>query len=144
MEYEDFVQERFAAKKWRVTAGVRNVCRVLESFECFLSAEEIHQHLADWDRPIDTVTVYRILHKLQAVELVYEFDTKWRRSTDPDNELESHFLICTESGYAEEIFLDYFDSISKQLSKEKGFELNEVKMAFYGVSNPDKRPIDKL
>lgn len=137
-----FVQQRFTEQKWRVTAGVRNVSEVLVQQKRFYSVQDIERELVKRNRGIDTVTIYRILSKLETVKMVHEFEGKWHHETEPNNPLQGHFLICEETGWAEEIHLDYFDAISKQLAKEKGFLLKGVKMAFFGTSNPNRRPED--
>ena len=84
------------------------------------------------DRNINITTVYRILEKLDSMHLVHEFEGKWKKCQNLNNQNQHHFLICQVCGYAEEIFLDYKSSISDQLAKEKGFLLREVKIGFIG------------
>jgi len=138
----DFVTVRFKEKNWRVTAGVRNVSSILARQNKFYSVMDIEYRLVQMGRSIDTVTIYRILEKLNDVGLVNEFESKWHHETDPDNALKGHYLICDKTGWAEEIHLDYFSTIAKQLAKEKGFLLKEVKMAFVGTSDKNRRPED--
>lgn len=139
-EFLEFVTDRFKARNWRVTAGVRNVSSILAKQNQFYSVLDIEQRLIKMGRSIDTVTIYRILEKLDEVGLVNEFESKWHHETDPQNDLKGHYLICDETGWAEEIHLDYFSTIAKQLAKEKGFLLKEVKMAFIGTSDRKRRP----
>ncbi|HEY5714139.1 MAG TPA: transcriptional repressor [Candidatus Gracilibacteria bacterium] len=137
--FSDYASERFEKEGWRMSAGVRNICEILESHENFLSQKEIANILQDMGKAVDYTTIYRILRKLQSLKLVHEFDQKWHRENEPANPLHGHFLICEETGYAEEIYLDYFNAIAKQLAKEKGFVLKSVKMAFFGQSDPKRR-----
>ncbi len=125
------VETAFTARRWRVTLGVREVLRVLNEHECFLSAHDMEKIL---NQSLDVTTIYRVLEKLQEVRLVHEFQGKWRICSDPDNTTESHhFLICDQCGLAEEIFLDYHDAISDQLAREKQFLLKKVHLGFLGT-----------
>lgn len=125
------VEATFPVKRWRVTLGVREVLRALETNDYFLSAHEIEKIL---EQAFDVTTIYRILEKLQEVQLVHEFQGKWRLCSDPSNHIESHhFLICESCGEAEEIFLDYHDAISDQLAREKQFLLKKVHLGFLGT-----------
>lgn len=125
------VEKAFTARRWRVTLGVREVIRVLNEQEYFLSAHDIEKIL---EQSLDVTTIYRILEKLQEVRLVHEFQGKWRICSDCNNQTESHhFLICEGCGNAEEIFLDYHDAISDQLAREKQFLLKKVHLGFLGT-----------
>ncbi len=139
-KFSDHVEERFEKEGWRMSAGVRNLSLVLEEATQFLSQKEIAILLQKEEKEMDYTTIYRILRKLESVGLVHEVDQKWHRECEPQNPLHGHFLICEETGFTEEIYLDYFDAIAKQLSKEKGFLLKRVKMAFFGKSDPKRRP----
>ncbi len=133
MEFAEHVHQRFTARNWRLTLGVRNVINVLDQEDTFLAASEIEEMLASFYRKIDPVTVYRILKKLKEAEVVHELNGKWIKCTDPENTDDHHFLICTECGKAEEIFLDYKEAIGKQLAAEKNFVLKDVHLSFTGV-----------
>lgn len=125
------VESAFSARRWRVTLGVREVLRVLDEHEYFLSAHEIEKIL---NKKLDVTTIYRVLEKLQEVRFVHEFQGKWIICSDPSNTTESHhFLICDSCNYAEEIFLDYHDAISDQLAREKQFLLKKVHLGFLGT-----------
>lgn len=125
------VESAFTARRWRVTLGVREVLRVLNECEYFVSAHDIEKIL---DHSLDVTTIYRVLEKLQEVRFVHEFQGKWRICSDCQNETESHhFLICESCGQAEEIFLDYHEAISDQLAREKQFLLKKVHLGFLGT-----------
>lgn len=125
------VETAFTARRWRVTLGVREVLRVLNENEFFLSAHEMEKTL---DYSLDVTTIYRVLEKLQEVRFVHEFQGKWRLCSDCDNQTESHhFLICESCASAEEIFLDYHEAIADQLAREKQFLLKKVHLGFLGT-----------
>jgi len=125
------VESAFTARRWRVTLGVREVLRVLNEIEYFVSAHDIEKILG---HSLDVTTIYRVLEKLQEVRFVHEFQGKWRICSDCHNETESHhFLICESCGNAEEIFLDYHEAIADQLAREKQFLLKKVHLGFLGT-----------
>ena len=133
-EFLSSVQTVFVAHGWRVTAGVRNVVRILETTNVPVSSAEICAKLEAEGLPIDLTTVYRILDRLIAVHLLHSLHGKFIQCSDPGNRSDSHhFLICDKCNKAEEIFLDYFKSIEQQLHREKAFELREVEMSFHGL-----------
>ncbi len=127
------IEKAFAQKRWRVSAAVRNVATILENSQKPFSAQQIGIQLAQKFQAMDATTVYRILHRMQEAGLVHRVQEKFIRCTEPNNALEHHFLVCAECGEGEEIFLDYRESISSQLAKEKSFLLREVELSFRGV-----------
>lgn len=130
----DFVNERYALKKWRVTAGVRNICSVFDEkpYTLFTPAK-LCEALEGKQRPIDLTTAYRILERLEELHIVHQIDDAFIVCSDPSNtEEDHHFLMDEETGHAEEIFLDYRESIAMQLKQEKNFNLKDVSLVFYG------------
>lgn len=130
--FREWINLRFKNKKWRITAGVRNIVDILSEAEYFLSVKEIQQKITNNGHPLDTATIYRILEKIAQVNLIHDFNGKWIKCSDPQNKLEHHHLHCSNCGFSEEIFLDYKQSIATQLLKEKDFKLKEVKLNFIG------------
>ncbi len=133
-EFLESVHKSFIAHGWRVTAGVRNIAAILAGTKTPISSAEICSQLDKAGRPIDLTTVYRILERMVAINLIHSLSGKFIVCTDPSNRQDSHhFLICDDCGEAEEIFLDYFPSIQQQLKREKNFQLREVGMTFHGL-----------
>jgi len=130
--FREWVDYKFKEKQWRITIGVRSLVEVLEEAEYFLSVKEIRQKLKNNGYPLDAATVYRLLEKMGQVHLIHDFDSKWIKCSNPTNTLEHHHLHCSNCGFAEEIFLDYEQSIAKQLKEEKDFLLKDVKLDFIG------------
>ena len=125
------VLQHFKAHGWRLTLAVRKVTELLANSSVFLSAYEIEGQL---DKQFDFTTIYRVLEKLQTVQLVHELNGKWKWCSDPHNrEDQHHFLICEHCGRAQEIFLNYQAEIGAQLAEEKNFRLKQVQLAFLGV-----------
>lgn len=133
MNFLESVTTAFEKNNWRMTLGVKNVAKILDTARPFYSIQEIKNILKKQEKDLDTATLYRILEKLLTVDLVHKFDGKWKKCSDPTNEDEHHFLVCERCGEAKEIFLDYKHSISGQLAKEENFLLREVHLSFLGI-----------
>lgn len=133
MNFIDHVVGLFEARGWRVTAAVRNVLRVLVQEEQFISVIDINNKLKEFSRAVDPVTVYRILDKLELLKVVHQHEGGWIICSDTERKEAHHFLICEKCQSAEEIFLDYKESIAKQLAQEKNFLLKAVDISFYGL-----------
>jgi len=130
-ELFQILETDFKEKNQRISKGVKTVIDILFDSDHFLSAYEIAKIN---ENKLNHSTIYRILDKLQDSRIVHEFQGKWKICTDPENTEESHhFLICQECGKSDEIFLDYFNSISNQLREEKDFTLTQVHLGFLGI-----------
>ncbi len=130
------VAAKFNEKGWRMTQAVRLTVQILAETSSLLSVGDVLIQLKKQGLKANISTVYRILEKLEDVHLVHNFEHQWRRCTYPDNKTdEHHFLICSKCGGVEEIFLDYKESISDQLAREKNFLLKEVHLGFFGTCN---------
>lgn len=121
------LERLFKQKGWRVTRGVRQVFDCLSKQRGFIKIAEIQT-----PKEIDLSTRYRIIEKLVATKLIHDEPEGIRICSQPGNKQAHHFLICQNCDSAEEIFLDYKESISDQLAKEKNFLLTDVKLSFYG------------
>jgi len=133
-KFNKSVEKKFIENNWRFTLSVRTISEVLNSAETLLGTSDIQQILKQKNQKIDTSTVYRILNKLKKINLVHEFENKWKRCTHPTNiSDEHHFLICNECHNVEEVFLDYKQSIADQLLEEKKFRLEHVHLGFLGL-----------
>ena len=98
-----------------------------------MTVSEISRALEGESHEVDPTTVYRILERLTECGLVHNLQGKFVLCSDPDHKNEHHFLFCTKCRNTEEIFLDYRDSIAKQLAVEKNFLLCDVDLLFKGV-----------
>ena len=139
-DFLESVHKSFVGHGWRVTAGVRNIANILSSTKKPITSAEICATLDKAGRPIDLTTVYRILERMVAINLIHTLNGKFIICSDPSNRQDSHhFLLCDDCGEAEEIFLDYFPSIEQQLKREKKFSLREVNMSFHGLCSNCKQ-----
>ena len=129
--FKNLVRQKFEENFWRVTPAVLKVVHLLENAEKPLSVNQI---LGQIKPKINTTTVYRIFEKLLAIGGIHEIGGKYLLCSAPENKKEEHhFLICKKCGSAEEIFLNYRESIEKQLATEKNFILYDVDLKFYGT-----------
>lgn len=135
-EFEQFVVDRFKENGWRMTAGVRNVSRILADTRLPMSIAEIVATVDSNGKSIDLATGYRIMDRLEQVGMAKRVARKYMPTGDPTNTKETeHFLICEKTGKAESIFLNYHDAIAKQLKKEKNFNLLRTDIVFYGTKD---------
>lgn len=135
MNYLENVQEAFAKNKWRCTVNVQNIAHLLDNTEVMLSPQDIYDVISvKANHKTDLSTIYRILERMKKVHLVYEMESKFVKNASPKGKNASpHFLICEECGKVEEIFLEYdLKALTKQLQKEKGFELLTMAINFNG------------
>ncbi len=131
MNFLDEVKEIFQQKNWRFTKNVRAISIFLNDQTFPVSAKEIAKGCG---LKLNLTTVYRICENLEKTDIVHKFNEKFIKCSDSNNKKEEHhFLICEKCGIYEEIFLNYKDSISKQLAKEKDFLLKKVDLVFYGT-----------
>lgn len=126
-------EQKFASKDWRFTSGARNIARIIFTTKAPLAASEVAEKLAKKERKADLTTVYRLIDRFVALDLAHLINGQVMPCSDSENKEEHHFLICESCGEAEEIFLNYKDSISRQLDNEKKFKLRKVDLAFYGL-----------
>lgn len=127
------VETRFQKKGWRMTAGVRNTSQILEETSGLVTVKEIQDLLGEEHR-VDITTLYRIIERFISLKTLHEVvPGKFFRCSEPANTLEHHFMLCEHCKKPEELFLDYKDSISGQLSQEKNFLLRTVDITFHGT-----------
>ncbi len=132
---EDWVEDRFAEKGYRMTAQTRSLVRVLGQYPSRpLSVATIKQEMKLLASRVDTTTVYRILERLYAVKAIHRVDEGFILCSAPYNITQQHhFLVCDECGEVSEIFLDYQADIQRQLARDRGFLLRDVDITFRGT-----------
>jgi len=133
MDFPEKIKTFFNKKGWRITPATQNVVDILHKISTPISVQEILSILERMEHPVDLTTVYRILDRLIQSGMVHDLKGKFVLCSDPERKGEHHFLWCTKCQNTEEIFLDYKDSIAKQLASEKNFLLQEVDLLFKGI-----------
>lgn len=135
MKYIEAVEQAFLKNKWRFTVNVQNISHLLDNSQVMLSPQEIYEVISSRaNHKTDLSTIYRILERMKKVHLVYEMEGKFVKNASPEEKNASpHFLLCETCGKVEEIFLEYdLKGITKQLQKEKGFQLSTMAITFNG------------
>lgn len=135
MKYIEFVETAFLKNKWRFTVNVQNIAHLLDNSREMLSPQDIYEVISRRaNHKTDLSTIYRILERMKKVSLVYEMEGKFVKNGSPEEKNASpHFLLCKKCGKVEEIFLEYdLKAITKQLEKEKGFQLVNMAITFNG------------
>ncbi|MCK5460661.1 transcriptional repressor [Candidatus Gracilibacteria bacterium] len=127
------ITQDFNSRGWRMTTGVKGILKILKDARHLFSVHEIKNKMLFTGNNLDSSTIYRILEKLEQLKVIHEFDGRWKMCANQENKDEHHFLICEKCGQADELFLDYKNSISDQLAKEKNFLLKHVHLGFYGT-----------
>lgn len=134
VRFEEITKERFIAQKWRMTAGVVNVVRILANTEIPLSPADIVSELDKEEKSMDLATAYRIIERLESIGMAKRVIGKYMPTGDPLNTADAeHFMICSRTGKAESIFLNYHQHIASQLKREKNFTLQRTDITFYGT-----------
>lgn len=132
----DFLEKSltfFSQKGWRVTAPTRNIINALHNATSPIGVREICSALKERDRSANSTTIYRVLERLIESGIVHDIQGKFILCSNPEEKKEHHFLWCTQCNRTEEIFLDYRESIARQLASEKNFLLQEVDLLFKGM-----------
>lgn len=133
-KFEEIVKERFMAQKWRMTAGVINIVRILANTEIPLSPADMINELDKEDKSMDLATAYRIIERLESIKMAKRVTGKYMPTGDPLNQKDAeHFMICSRTGKAQSIFLNYHEHIASQLKKEKNFTLDHTEITFFGT-----------
>ncbi len=131
MNFLEKTEKAFKQKNWRFTKNVRIIVIFLNDQSFPISARSLVKNCG---QKINVATVYRVCERLEKIKAIHKFHEKFIKCTNPNNKREEHhFLICEKCGGAEEIFLNYKNSISKQLARDKNFLLKRVELEFSGV-----------
>ncbi|MCF7812206.1 transcriptional repressor [Candidatus Gracilibacteria bacterium] len=139
--FEARVEDFFRQKNWRMTSAVRNIAHLLQETSMPLSVQQIQSLLLSKEHSVDPSTIYRILERFEEGHLIHNLQGQVFPCSNPkESSRQHHFLLCEKCGHAEEIFLDYQNSISRQLAQEKNFLLKKVEMYFWGICSRCFRP----
>ncbi len=131
MKFLETIKKKFVEKNWRFTKNVRAVSIFLNEQIRPTSARTIAKGCG---LRVNLATIYRVCERLEELKVIHKFNEKFIKCSAPENKKEEHhFLVCEKCGGTEEIFLNYKNSISKQLAKEKNFLLKRVELEFHGI-----------
>jgi Fur family ferric uptake transcriptional regulator len=115
------------------TRARRAVLTLMRSEPRYLSAAQIYAAIRSENPSMAISTVYRTLELLEATEVVS------RRSVDGKEttfvycgEHHHHHAICRICGHVDEVECDAMDEIKASLNEQRGFELDDHAVEFYG------------
>jgi len=115
------------------TRSRRAVLELLRRERRYLTASEIHRRLAIDQPKLAISTIYRTLEMLEGLGTI-------ARRADPDGEASfvycgerpHHHAVCRVCGRVDEVACDAIDEIRESLESERGFELDEHTIEFFG------------
>ena len=114
------------------TAPRRKILEIFRSREEHLSAEEVHQILAQDDSDIGLATVYRVLSDFEQVQLLHRRNFDGGKSVYELNRGEHHdHLVCLDCGHVEEFVDSQIEQRQETIAREHGFELADHALSLY-------------
>lgn len=117
----------------RQTKQRDEIRRALDSRDDFVSAQLLHQHLAETGSGVGLATVYRTLNALvesgEADALTREGETVFR-ACEPGHH---HHLVCRECGATIEIHADEVEQWAKKIAAEHGYTRPQHVVDIFGV-----------
>ncbi len=97
-----------------------------------LSAEDVHQHLADHDMDIGLATVYRVLTQFEQAGLLKRHYFDSGRAVFELNEGGHHdHLVCLQCGKVEEFYDSAIEKRQLKVAEERGFKVVEHALYLY-------------
>lgn len=133
------IRARLQTESLRLTPQRNAVVEVLiANAEDHLSAEEIYMHTKEIHNEIGLATVYRNLELLEKLGIIHRFDygdgqSRYEIRLDDGDEHYHHHLICKKCGYIGEFHSDLLETIEKRIEQEKGFEVTDHCLRFFGL-----------
>ena len=82
----------FVQKRWRLTAGVRNVVQILSLATTPLSVQDVGNILKEQNHPVDATTIYRIFERLKKRVSFFVIQTQ-RSSVTERYRLTQHYRV---------------------------------------------------
>jgi Fur family ferric uptake transcriptional regulator len=124
---------RLAAAGERVTRQRLLVAEALNRADRQLTADELYDALRKREPTIGRATVFRTLERLVdagvARRLELEGHVYGYVACEPEHH---HHLACTSCGRVEDIDEAYVTPIARRVARERGFEIDDARLDFYG------------
>jgi len=109
------------------------VLATLQEAQRALTAQELHQAIADREQRIGLATVYRALDVLTREGQVATLPASSREQRYVTCSREHHHhVVCTECGHVAEVHLCPVDAVQGAAEQESGFELTSHVLDFFG------------
>ena len=123
---------------FRITSQRKKILKLFEADYDgqHLSAEEVHQALAEQGEPISFSTIYRALHTLVSVGLLREVElVEGRKLYELSTPLTTphHHIVCVHCGTFQEFVNDQVSQVSTQETLQRGFSLIDCQFTIFGV-----------
>lgn len=127
--------------KGRSTRQKAAVNRVLDEFDDFVTAREMHARLQQRGEKVSLATVYRILQQQQdsgAVDVLHQPDREavFRRCAVEEHH---HHLVCRSCGTAVEIQAPGVEQWTTRVAAEHGFTQIDHTLEIYGLCDACSR-----
>lgn len=127
------VGERLLAAGERVTSQRVLIAERLASAGRQLTAAELYEQVRADEPTIGRATVFRTLDTLAEAGVIRRLEQEGHVyayvACQPEHH---HHLSCTSCGRVEEIDEAYVQPIAKRFSVERGFEIDDARLDFYG------------
>ena len=135
MHTEDHIIKHLKGKGHRMTSGRKWFIKIFIKNTKHLSAQDVHQLLAEKGLDVNLSTVYRelqffsdegVIRSVQFADGVQRYELK--------EEGHHHHLICTKCESAQDIYMDNdLDALESRIEKENNFSISHHMLDFYGV-----------
>jgi Fe2+ or Zn2+ uptake regulation protein len=119
----------------RITRPRRLVVGVLGQQDHPLSPYDIHDLLAERNEKIDTVTIYRILDRLEAYGLAHRLAHTggFLRCRLQEHDACHHHVICRDCGAIEEIHCPGMTAVERAAASESHYRIDSHYVEFLGL-----------
>jgi Fe2+ or Zn2+ uptake regulation protein len=119
----------------RITRPRRLVVGALAQAEHPLSPYDIHDRLAEQGEKIDTVSIYRILDRLEAYGLAHRIAHTggFLRCRFQEHEACHHHVICRACGTIAEIHCPGMTAVERAAAQESRFRIDSHTVEFLGL-----------
>jgi Fur family ferric uptake transcriptional regulator len=128
--------EEFSAKGLRLTSQRRAVLEIIQNSGEHLDAAALLKLARERDATIDRATVYRTIGLLKKLRLVDELDLMHlsgeKHYYEVRTGLDHIHLACFQCGKIEEFGSPLFERLKQEIGRERGFNVNVVRMEVGG------------
>ncbi len=125
-------------KGYKLTSTRLAVLKIMaKNSKKHLTSQQIYDLVKKEHSHIGMATVYRTLHLLQEMGLIYSnifTDGVLRYElADISDRHKHHHLVCEVCGEISEVQEDLLESIEKSIHKNSGFKVTDHSLKFYGI-----------
>lgn len=134
VKQEDPALEQLRKNGYKITPQRQEIVRALRDNPCPLSAEDIHQKIADQYPNMSLDTVYRNLNLLQELDIIIECNFRDGKSRYELNsgEKHHHHLICLKCGCTETVDFCPLKYLDQTQIDKKDFKIKEHRFELFG------------